>query len=128
MFEKIKSFHFVGIGGVGMGAIAEILIRRGYQVSGSDLNSSPLVELLRGLGARIMLGHQATNVAQAEAVIFSSAISQSNPELATARKRGLPPGPSSGNAGRVDEIQERDHDLWHPRQNHNFNYRCFHAH
>ena len=48
MFEKIKSFHFVGIGGVGMSAIAEILIRLGYQVSGSDLSSSPLVERLKG--------------------------------------------------------------------------------
>lgn len=90
MFEKIKSFHFIGIGGVGMSGIAEILIRQGYLVSGSDLSEGPLVKHLEELGARIELGHRGANLGHSQAVVYSSAISPSNPELEEARRRGLP--------------------------------------
>jgi UDP-N-acetylmuramate--alanine ligase len=90
VFEEIKSFHFVGIGGIGMSGIAEILIRHGYPVSGSDQNQSPLVQHLQGLGARIEIGHHESHLGQAEAVVYSSAISPDNPELQRARRQGLP--------------------------------------
>jgi UDP-N-acetylmuramate--alanine ligase len=90
MLDEIKSYHFVGIGGIGMSGIAEILIRQGYRVSGSDLSHGSLVRHLQHLGARVELGHKESNVAHAEAVVYSSAISPSNPELQAARQRGVP--------------------------------------
>lgn len=90
MLEEIRSFHFIGIGGIGMSGIAEILIRQGYRVSGSDQSRGPIVEHLRGLGARIELGHKKSNVAQAGAVVYSSAIGSSNPELREAQRQGIP--------------------------------------
>ena len=90
MFEKITRFHFVGIGGIGMSGIAELLLRQGYHVSGSDQYAGPTVENLRGLGARIEIGHRSANPGWAEAVVYSSAINPDNPELVDARKRGIP--------------------------------------
>ena len=87
---EYRKIHFVGIGGVGMSGIAQILLQSGCDVSGSDLNESPLIEHLRSLGARIFIGHEASHLGQAQAVVFSSAVAGENPELEDARSGGLP--------------------------------------
>lgn len=89
MFAKIQRIHFVGIGGIGMSGIAEVLLTLGYKVSGSDLKESPVTERLRGLGATIYIGHRAENVAGAEVVVTSSAISRDNPEVAAAHSASI---------------------------------------
>ncbi|MYB51946.1 MAG: UDP-N-acetylmuramate--L-alanine ligase [Acidobacteriia bacterium] len=85
-----RRLHFIGIGGIGMSGIAEILLNLGYTVTGSDLRESPIVIRLRELGATIWVGHSADQVGEAEAVVTSSAIPANNPELAEARRRKLP--------------------------------------
>jgi UDP-N-acetylmuramate--alanine ligase len=90
MFAKIQRVHFVGIGGIGMSGIAEVLLNLGYNVSGSDLKSSAVTERLAGLGAAIFEGHRAENIAGAEVVVTSSAIARDNPEVAEAHKLHLP--------------------------------------
>jgi UDP-N-acetylmuramate--alanine ligase len=87
---EMGAIHFVGIGGIGMSGIAEVLLNHGYRVQGSDLKSSPITERLAGLGAEIFIGQKAENLANAEVVVISSAIKPGNPELDTARKTGLP--------------------------------------
>ncbi|MGH1368737.1 MAG: UDP-N-acetylmuramate--L-alanine ligase [Maritimibacter sp.] len=82
--------HFVGIGGIGMSGIAEVLLNHGYRVQGSDLKASPITERLAGLGAEIFVGQRAENLENAEVVVISSAIKPGNPELDTARAKGLP--------------------------------------
>lgn len=83
-------YHFVGVGGIGMSAIARILLARGVDVSGSDVSASPLVEELRAEGARVTLGHASQNVAGADVVVVSSAIDRSNPECVAAARAGIP--------------------------------------
>lgn len=90
MKHKVKRIHFVGIGGAGMSGIAEVLLNLGYQVSGSDLVDSPVLQRLRDLGASIAVGHDAQNVAQADVVVTSSAVQSDNPEVRSARSRRLP--------------------------------------
>src|SRR5450432_3997136 len=90
MFAKIQKIHFVGIGGIGMSGIAEVLLNLGYKISGSDLKTSAVTERLSSLGAVIFEGHRAENVAGAEVVVASSAISPENPELAEARELHIP--------------------------------------
>jgi UDP-N-acetylmuramate--alanine ligase len=90
MKHKVKRIHFVGIGGSGMSGIAEVLINLGYQVSGSDLAASLTTERLAGLGAKILLGHARSNVADADAVVVSSAVGAGNPEVVAARERRVP--------------------------------------
>ncbi|HLW86351.1 MAG TPA: UDP-N-acetylmuramate--L-alanine ligase [Candidatus Sulfotelmatobacter sp.] len=90
MFAKIQRIHFVGIGGIGMSGIAEVLLNLGYKVSGSDLKSSAVTQRLAGLGATVVEGHRAENVAGAEVVVTSSAISAENPEVAQAHKQHVP--------------------------------------
>ncbi len=85
-----RRLHFIGIGGIGMSGIAEVLLNLGYGVTGSDLRESPAVDRLRGLGAEIWIGHGTGHVGEAEAVVTSSAIPDSNLELAEARRRRLP--------------------------------------
>ncbi|MGH6970133.1 MAG: UDP-N-acetylmuramate--L-alanine ligase [Caulobacteraceae bacterium] len=82
--------HFVGIGGIGMSAIAEIMLRIGYQVQGSDLRAGPGTERLEKLGARIFIGHAATHIEGSSAVVFTSAVKADNPELVAARERRIP--------------------------------------
>ena len=89
MLENIKKLHFVGIGGVGMSAIAEVMLDKGYEISGSDLSDSEVVQKLRSKGAVIYKGHNASNVEGKEAIVLSSAIHQDNPELVQAKKLGL---------------------------------------
>jgi UDP-N-acetylmuramate--alanine ligase len=90
MFAKIQRIHFVGIGGIGMSGIAEVLLNLGYKVSGSDLRNSAVTERLSGLGASIFEGHRAENVPGAEVVVTSSAIAIENPEVTEAHKLHIP--------------------------------------
>jgi UDP-N-acetylmuramate--alanine ligase len=90
MFAKIQRIHFVGIGGIGMSGIAEVLLNLGYKISGSDLRSSTVTQRLAALGAAIFEGHLAANVIGADVVVTSSAISVDNPEVAEARRLHLP--------------------------------------
>lgn len=92
MFEMghIKHVHFVGIGGVGMAGIAEVLLRQGYTVSGSDLSENSLTQWLRVMGAIIYRGHVAENIKNADVIVRSSAVDWSNPELDAARKAHIP--------------------------------------
>jgi len=90
MFAKIQRIHFVGIGGIGMSGIAEVLVNLGYKVSGSDLKSSAVTQRLAGLGAAIFEGHRAENISGVEVVVTSSAIAKENPEVAEAHKLHIP--------------------------------------
>ena len=92
MFEMghIKHIHFVGIGGVGMGGIAEVLLRQGYVVSGSDLSENSLTQWLRVMGATIYRGHDAANIKDADVLVRSSAVDWHNPELEAARALRIP--------------------------------------
>ena len=90
MFAKIQRIHFVGIGGIGMSGIAEVLLNLGYKISGSDLKSSAVTQRLAGLGAQTFEGHQAANIAGADVIVTSSAISIDNPEVAEARRLHIP--------------------------------------
>ncbi len=90
MFAKIQRIHFVGIGGIGMSGIAEVLLNLGYKVSGSDLKNSSVTQRLAGLGATIFEGHRSQNIAGAEVVVTSSAISAENPEVAEAHSLHIP--------------------------------------
>ena len=90
MFAKIQRVHFVGIGGIGMSGIAEVLLNLGYRISGSDIKNSAVTQRLAGLGATIFEGHVAENVAGAEVVVTSSAIVKDNAEVDEARRLLIP--------------------------------------
>jgi UDP-N-acetylmuramate--alanine ligase len=88
--RRVDRIHFVGIGGSGMGGIAEVLLNLGYQVQGSDLRAGPVVQHLESLGAKIVLGHSAAHLEGADVVVVSSAIPADNPEVAEAQRRRIP--------------------------------------
>src|SRR5450631_2619226 len=90
MFAKIQRIHFVGIGGIGMSGIAEVLLNLGYRISGSDLKNSSVTQRLAGLGATIFEGHAGENIAGAEVVVTSSAVAQENPEVVEAHRIHVP--------------------------------------
>ena len=90
MFAKIQRIHFVGIGGIGMSGIAEVLLNLGYRVSGSDLRESAVTDRLKKFGAMIFEGHRAENIHGSEVVVTSSAISKANPEVAEAHALKIP--------------------------------------
>src|SRR5579871_585258 len=90
MFFRPQHVHFTGIGGIGMSAIAEVLLNLGYQVSGSDLRLSPLTERLKTMGAKVFEGHAAANVDGARALVVSSAVDEQNPEVQEARRLQIP--------------------------------------
>src|SRR5579862_5894710 len=90
MFAKIQRVHFVGIGGIGMSGIAEIMINLGYKVSGSDLKASAITQRLASLDATIFEGHSAENIGGVDVVVTSSAIIPENPEVVAARERHIP--------------------------------------
>jgi UDP-N-acetylmuramate--alanine ligase len=90
MFAKIQHIHFVGIGGIGMSGIAEVLLTLGFKVSGSDLKSSFVTERLSNLGAIIFEGHRAENITGAEVVVTSSAVARDNPEVICAHTQHIP--------------------------------------
>jgi UDP-N-acetylmuramate--alanine ligase len=88
--RRIAHIHFVGIGGVGMGGIAEVLHNLGYRVSGSDIKDNPLARRLAGLGITVHIGHDARWVAGSDVVVVSSAVDAANPEVAEAHRRRIP--------------------------------------
>jgi UDP-N-acetylmuramate--alanine ligase len=90
MFDKIKKLHFVGIGGVGMSAIARVLVQSGLEVSGSDAAANTLTRKLAEDGVKIYIGHAPGQIGNCDAVVVSSAIKQDNPELSKARELGIP--------------------------------------
>ncbi|MGD1091566.1 MAG: UDP-N-acetylmuramate--L-alanine ligase [Bryobacteraceae bacterium] len=90
MFFKPQPVHFVGIGGIGMSGLAEVLLELGYKVSGSDLKRSPATDRLAAKGAVIFEGHSAANVSGAKALVFSSAVRPDNPEVLEARRLAIP--------------------------------------
>src|ERR1700690_2584591 len=90
MFFSKQHLHFAGIGGIGMSGIAEVLLNLGYTISGSDLKLSPTTERLERLGAKVYEGHKAENVADAKAIVVSSAVEESNPEVQEARRLQIP--------------------------------------
>ncbi len=99
--RRIHRIHFVGIGGTGMSGIAEVLVNLGYEVQGSDLKPNPVTERLAQLGARVMIGHRADNVGDADVVVISSAVSQQNPEVVTALARRIPVVPRAEMLGEL---------------------------
>ena len=88
--RRIRRIHFVGIGGSGMSGIAEVLLNQGYEISGSDISASPSVRRLTEAGAEVFLGHSESNIEGADVVVKSSAVTIENPEIASARERGIP--------------------------------------
>jgi UDP-N-acetylmuramate--alanine ligase len=90
MYKKTKHIHFVGIGGIGMSGIAELLLNLGYRVSGSDLRATDITRRLERLGARINQGHSAEAVAGADVVVTSSAVNRQNPEVTSALEQHIP--------------------------------------
>jgi UDP-N-acetylmuramate--alanine ligase len=90
MFRKTQQIHLVGIGGAGMSGIAEVLLTLGYKVTGSDLQASDTTRRLEELGGRIFIGHQESNVGEAQVVVISSAVSPQNPEVVAAKAKQIP--------------------------------------
>jgi len=90
MAKRYQQVHFVGIGGAGMSGIAEVLLTLGYRVSGSDGRRNDAVERLERLGAKVFIGHAASQIEGAHVVVYSSAVARDNPELQAARQRGIP--------------------------------------
>ena len=90
IYPTLKEIHFVGIGGIGMSGLAEILLTMGCRVTGSDLKRSPITDRLRRRGAKIRFGHRAENVEAPQVVVISTAVARSNPEVACALKQGIP--------------------------------------
>lgn len=90
MFRHVKKVHFIGIGGIGMSGIAEVLCNLGFQVSGSDLKKSRNTDRLELFGAKIYEGHRAENIGDAQVVVYTSAAKDDNPEMIEARAQGIP--------------------------------------
>jgi UDP-N-acetylmuramate--alanine ligase len=90
MFRKIQKLHFVGIGGIGMSGIAELLLNLGYRVSGSDLKQNPATDRLTALGGKICIGHQASNIEGSHVVVISSAVRPDNIEVIEAKRQQIP--------------------------------------
>jgi UDP-N-acetylmuramate--alanine ligase len=107
MFRKRNvTIHFVGIGGIGMSGIAEVLLNLGYPVSGSDMRDSDVTRRLATLGARVSVGHGAANVAAADVVVVSSAVKADNPEVAAARARDIPVIPRAEMLGELMRVKD----------------------
>ena len=90
MFKSVRKIHMVGVGGIGMSGIAEILLDQGFEVSGSDRQLSEITDRLEKLGAKIFKGHAAKNLDEADVVVYSSAVHLDNPELAAAAEKKIP--------------------------------------
>jgi len=99
--RRIHRIHFVGIGGSGMSGIAEVLLNLGYEVQGSDLKPNPVTERLEKLGARVVYGHKAQNIGEADVVVISSAVSEDNPEVVAALARRVPVVPRAEMLGEL---------------------------
>ena len=98
---RIQCVHLVGIGGSGMGGIAEVLLNLGYKVQGSDLKSNAVTERLARLGAAIFIGHSAEHLGDADVVVVSSAVGRANPEVASALAKRIPVVPRAEMLGEL---------------------------
>src|ERR671938_694255 len=105
MFRRIQHVHFVGVGGIGMSGIAEVLLNMGFQVSGSDLRRSDVTARLEKLGAKIYEGHAAENVGGAHVVVRSTAVRDDNPEVLEARRRSIPVIPRAEMLGELMRLK-----------------------
>ncbi len=90
ILDSVKRLHFVGIGGSGMCPMAELLMNKGYEISGSDMNESDTLDRVKGWGIPVFMGHSAGNIGDAEAVVYTAACRADNPELVAAREKGVP--------------------------------------
>jgi UDP-N-acetylmuramate--alanine ligase len=90
MYKKFEQIHLIGVGGIGMSGIAELLLRNGYLVSGSDVARNDTVRAVESLGIRVHIGHAASNLQGVGLVVYSSAIEPHNPEIEAAIQRGIP--------------------------------------
>lgn len=106
MFSNDKHIHFVGIGGIGMSGIAEVLINLGFEVTGSDIQTTGITRRLERLGAVVYGGHARENVKKADIVVISSAIPSSNPEIVAASERGIPVIPRSDMLGELMTLKD----------------------
>src|SRR5699024_4276185 len=88
--HKYSHIHFIGIGGISMSGLAEILLTKGYKVTGTDAKTSPVIQRLRNLGSDIYIGHNPNNIQGADLIIYTDAISSDNEELIAARESGVP--------------------------------------
>jgi len=101
MREFVRHVHFIGIGGIGMSGIAEVLLDLGFLVSGSDLNEGPIIKRLKRSGAKIFIGHNANNIKGADAVVYSSAVDENNPELNASVEKKIPVVPRAEMLGEL---------------------------
>ncbi|MCA9603162.1 MAG: UDP-N-acetylmuramate--L-alanine ligase, partial [Myxococcales bacterium] len=106
MRHKVRNIHFVGIGGVGMSGIAEVLLDHGFGVTGSDMRENEYTRHSTAKGARILFGHDAAHVAGADVVVFSSAVPAKNPELVRARAEGIPVIPRAEMLGELMRLKD----------------------
>lgn len=106
MKYRVKNIHFVGIGGVGMSGIAEVMLNLGYHVSGSDLNSSATTQRLASLGANVKQGHAAENIEGADVIVISSAVHDDNPEVIAAREQLIPVVPRAVMLGELMRLRK----------------------
>ncbi|HEX7597259.1 MAG TPA: Mur ligase domain-containing protein, partial [Polyangia bacterium] len=107
MFKKRDvAIHFVGIGGIGMSGIAEVLLNLGYQVSGSDQREGEATRRLQSLGGKIHIGHRAEQVRGADVVVISSAVKADNPEVLAARRRDIPVIPRAEMLGELMRVKD----------------------
>src|SRR5436190_1115012 len=107
MFRKRDvAIHFVGIGGIGMSGIAEVLLNLGYRVSGSDVRDGEVIRRLRTLGGQVKIGHSADHVGGADVVVVSSAVRADNPEVAAARARAIPVIPRAEMLGELMRVKD----------------------
>lgn len=104
--RRVRTMHFIGIGGVGMGGIAEVMHHLGFNVTGSDLSQNALTERLRGLGVKVFSGHSADHVKYADVVVVSTAVPDDNPELQRARDRRIPVVPRAAMLGELMRFQQ----------------------
>jgi UDP-N-acetylmuramate--alanine ligase len=113
--RRIHTIHFVGIGGAGMGGIAEVLLNLGYSVQGSDLKPNGVTRRLQSLGASVMFGHAAENIANADVIVVSTAAATDNPEVTQAHAQRLPVVPRDDRSQFVDVLfqqrLEAEHQL-----------------
>ena len=118
MLGRTRRIHFVGIGGIGMSGIAEVLANLGYEVTGSDARGSDVTARLSQLGVQVHIGHDAAHVGSADVVVVSSAIGAANPELVEARRRRDSRDSARGDARRADAAPLRHRDRRRARQDH----------
>ena len=122
--SRIKRIHFIGIGGVGMVGIAEILIHQGYKVTGSDLVENKNTERLKTLKAKISIGHQASNVGNADVVVYSSAVNPKNPEMLEAKLKGKIIIPRAEMLSSLMKGISKHRSCWLTWKNYNYQLNC----